>query len=257
MQVIWNSKMRDEVLTQMELERKEGSAVSTIDQDTHAEPGSANTAGAPTTPATSFRFAALGKELVVAGVFVGVYNQQPNFAVADPAAFCRGLVTFIHSRMKPEVYYNSLSSNQQDPVHSTGTTLGTPSMSSRDSVPLSPTTDPSGASAHARASPVGRPDIEGQPQPEERDHGQQGDTRDAEQRSRQEVVQALQALINVLQAVPKLTALMASRPAITPLLNCLEPICRLVMCCVPASFLRMRTGMRTNTSTLAPVYAYT
>lgn len=42
------------------------------------------------------------------------------------------------------------------------------------------------------------------------------------------VVQALQALMNLLQAVPKLTALMASRPAIAPLLNCMEPICRFV-----------------------------
>ena len=214
--------MRDEVLTQMEIERKEGPAVATIDQDTHTEPGTAITAGASTTPATGFRFAALGKELVVAGVFVGVYNQQPNFAVADPAAFCRGLVTFIHSRMKPEIYYASLSSKQQDPGHSTGTPLGLNAISVQDPTLQSLTTD----RPHGQASPVDSPNMEGQPQQEEKDHVQQSDTGDAQQRSRQEVVQALQALINILQAVPKLTALMASRPAITPLLNCLEPICR-------------------------------
>lgn len=51
------------------------------------------------------------------------------------------------------------------------------------------------------------------------------DSREAE-KDRADVVQSLQALMNVLQAVPKLTALMASRPALAPLLNCIEPICR-------------------------------
>ena len=46
------------------------------------------------------------------------------------------------------------------------------------------------------------------------------------ERDRGNVLQALQALSNILQGVPKLTALMASRSALTPLLNCIEPICR-------------------------------
>lgn len=37
-------------------------------------------------------------ELVVAGVFVRVYNEQPTFPVADPAAFCKGLVTYLHAQ---------------------------------------------------------------------------------------------------------------------------------------------------------------
>ena len=37
-------------------------------------------------------------ELVVAGVFVRVYNEQPAFPVADPAAFCKGLVTYLHAQ---------------------------------------------------------------------------------------------------------------------------------------------------------------
>ena len=261
MQVIWNSKMRDEVLAQMELERMEGSAVATADQDTQAEPGSPTTAGAPNAPATGFRFAALGKELVVAGVFVGVYNQQPNFAVADPAAFCRGLVTFIHSRMKPEIYYVGLPSPQQGPGHSTGTTSGSQSTSSRGSTPLSPSIDPSHAFADGQAPLIGRLDTAGQSQQAERDtagQSQQAERDNGQQISRQEVVQALQALINILQAVPKLTALMASRPAITPLLNCLDPICRLGACWMVDVVLGLHacTWACTHSCAYAPVYAY-
>ena len=36
-------------------------------------------------------------ELVVAGVFVRIYNEQPAYAVADPAAFAKGLVSWIHA----------------------------------------------------------------------------------------------------------------------------------------------------------------
>ena len=97
--------MREEVLSQMETERTTASTADAVSgHPSPAEPGSAATAGsAGTTTASGFRFAALGKELVVAGVFVRVYNEQPNFPVADPAAFCKGLVTFIHAHMKPEV----------------------------------------------------------------------------------------------------------------------------------------------------------
>ena len=105
-QVIWNSKMREEVLRQMDVERQEATAGAADTLRSHRpeqEAGSAGTADGSVTTATSFRFAALGQELVVAGVFVRVYNEQPNFPVTDPAAFCKGLVTFLHAHMKPEV----------------------------------------------------------------------------------------------------------------------------------------------------------
>ena len=98
--------MREEVLRQTEVERKEALAGSASILPSHRpgeEPGSAATADGSATTASGFRFAALGQELVVAGVFVRVYNEQPNFPVSDPAAFCKGLVTFLHARMKPEV----------------------------------------------------------------------------------------------------------------------------------------------------------
>ena len=41
-------------------------------------------------------------ELIVAGVFVRVYNEQPAFPVADPAAFCKGLVTYLHAQTQQQ-----------------------------------------------------------------------------------------------------------------------------------------------------------
>lgn len=98
--------MREEVLSQMEMERNEATAGTAAVDSGHqstAEPISEATAGRSSTTATGFKFAALRQELVVAGVFVRVFNEQPNFPIADPAAFCKGLVTYIHGQMKPEV----------------------------------------------------------------------------------------------------------------------------------------------------------
>ena len=97
--------MREEVLSQMEVERREATAGTPASAPGHlsaAEPSTDATAGGTPT-AAGFKFVSLGQELVVAGVFVRVYNEQPNFPVADPAAFCKGLVTYIHNHMKPEV----------------------------------------------------------------------------------------------------------------------------------------------------------
>ena len=105
--------MREEVLSQMEVERREATAGTPASAPGHLPAAGLSTGativGAPTT-AAGFKFAALGQELVVAGVFVRVYNEQPNSPVADPAAFCKGLVTFIHTHTKPEVTLHQLNS---------------------------------------------------------------------------------------------------------------------------------------------------
>ncbi|KAK9822709.1 hypothetical protein WJX81_005943 [Elliptochloris bilobata] len=82
-QVVWNAAMREEVLAKLEAAR--------------VDPGAAP-------PAAAFRFKALEGELVVAGVFVRVFNEQPAAALADPAAFCRGLVTYVHAQAAPAAF---------------------------------------------------------------------------------------------------------------------------------------------------------
>lgn len=59
--------MREELLATLEQQR--------------AEPDTAAAAG--------FKYSALGGELVVAGVFVRVFNEQPGYSVKDPATFCK------------------------------------------------------------------------------------------------------------------------------------------------------------------------
>lgn len=34
---------------------------------------------------------------MVAGVFVRIYNEQPGFALSDPTAFAKGLVSWVHA----------------------------------------------------------------------------------------------------------------------------------------------------------------
>jgi hypothetical protein len=70
-QVIWNGRMREELLELLEAQRAAPAADGT--------PPSVD----------GFRYGALDGELVVAGVFVRLYNEQPAFAIADPSAFCK------------------------------------------------------------------------------------------------------------------------------------------------------------------------
>ncbi len=51
--------------------------------------GQAPPASAAAGAASGFRFATLDGELAVAGVYVRIFNEQPNFPLADPAAFCK------------------------------------------------------------------------------------------------------------------------------------------------------------------------
>ncbi len=69
-------------------------------------------------------------------------------------------------------------------------------------------------------------DRSGTTRPDSGDEAGVAPAHDQVEKDKAEVVQSLQALMNILQAVPKVTALMASRPALAPLLNCIEPICR-------------------------------
>lgn len=75
--VIWNSRMREELTAAAEEQRRRPGADSLV-------------------AAAQFSYAALRGELLVAGVYVRTYNEQPNFPLKDTVAFCKGLVTKIH-----------------------------------------------------------------------------------------------------------------------------------------------------------------
>lgn len=73
-QVIWNNAMREELLNAAEAQRTSPNL----------------------TMATQHSYKALQGELVVSGVFVRVYNEQPSFVLFNPGGFCKGLVTFLY-----------------------------------------------------------------------------------------------------------------------------------------------------------------
>ena len=56
--------------------------------------------------AATFRYEALGGELVVAGVFVRIFNEQSGFAVQDPVAFCKVIISLnsYHSAITEAAY---------------------------------------------------------------------------------------------------------------------------------------------------------
>ena len=48
-------------------------------------------------------------ELVVANVFVRVYNEQPTFPVSDAASFCKGLVSYLHTQAQSSWFKDASS----------------------------------------------------------------------------------------------------------------------------------------------------
>ncbi|GAB4814092.1 hypothetical protein N2152v2_001138 [Parachlorella kessleri] len=96
-QVIWNNRMREELLELMTTQR-EAFAKGTITSAPQAgASGMLPTDSAASLAPRDFAYSSLKGELVVAGVFVRVYNEQPSFALSDAAAFCKGLVTWLHA----------------------------------------------------------------------------------------------------------------------------------------------------------------
>ncbi|KAG8372718.1 hypothetical protein BUALT_Bualt12G0095800 [Buddleja alternifolia] len=78
-EIIWNSSTRSELLKFVEEQRASLSHDGSYDlKDSH-----------------SFVYEALSKELFVGNVYLRVYNDQPDFEITEPEAFCLALVDFI------------------------------------------------------------------------------------------------------------------------------------------------------------------
>jgi len=81
LQIIWNSSTRAELLKFVEEQRSCQGADGSYDlKDSHA-----------------FTYESLSKELCVGNVYLRVYNDQPDFDISEPEAFCVALVDFISS----------------------------------------------------------------------------------------------------------------------------------------------------------------
>lgn len=78
-EIIWNSTTRAELLKFVDQQRASQGPDGSYDvKDSHA-----------------FLYEALSKELFVGNVYLRVYNDQPDFEISEPEAFCVALIDFI------------------------------------------------------------------------------------------------------------------------------------------------------------------
>lgn len=90
MQIIWNSSTRAELLKFVDQQRATQGPDGSYDiKDSH-----------------DFVYEALSKELFIGNVYLRVYNDQPDFEISEPEAFCVALIDFIsyllHNRCPEE-----------------------------------------------------------------------------------------------------------------------------------------------------------
>lgn len=79
MQIIWNSSTRAELLKFVDQQRASQGPDGSYDL----------------TESHSFAYEALSKELHVGNVYLRVYNNQPDYEISEPEAFCVALLKFI------------------------------------------------------------------------------------------------------------------------------------------------------------------
>lgn len=78
-QIIWNSSTRAELLKFVDQQRASQGPDGSYDL----------------TESHSFKYQALSKELHVGNVYLRVYNNQPDYEISEPEAFCVALLKFI------------------------------------------------------------------------------------------------------------------------------------------------------------------
>lgn len=97
-EIIWNSSTRSELLKFVEEQRTAQGPDGTYDlKDSH-----------------EFTYTSLSKELCVGNVYLRVYNDQPEFEISEPEAFCIALVEFIDSAVHDQSTTASLLHNNED-----------------------------------------------------------------------------------------------------------------------------------------------
>eukprot|EP00873_Tetraselmis_striata_P041875 jgi/Tetstr1/462139/TSEL_007205.t2 len=88
-QVIWNNAMREELLALMAEQRSMLQPIAALTPETDLSENGA-------VPA-NFCYNSLRGELFIAQVFVRVYNEHPEYKLAEPAAFAKGLLNYMTS----------------------------------------------------------------------------------------------------------------------------------------------------------------
>ncbi|XVF34775.1 hypothetical protein REPUB_Repub18cG0087800 [Reevesia pubescens] len=112
-EIIWNSSTRAELLKFVDEQRASQGPDGSYDlKDSHI-----------------FAYEALSKELFVGNVYLRVYNDQPDFEISEPEAFCVALIDFIASLVHNhcsdlQEKHNIINSSLESDEHQ-GDTIGT------------------------------------------------------------------------------------------------------------------------------------
>jgi len=99
MQIIWNSSTRAELLKFIDQQRANQGSDGSYDLS----------------ESYSFTYQALSKELHVGNVYLRVYNNQPDYNISEPEAFCVALLKFIS-----ELAHNLRDSNVRNRFDNNG-----------------------------------------------------------------------------------------------------------------------------------------
>ncbi|XP_022729830.1 dnaJ homolog subfamily C GRV2-like isoform X3 [Durio zibethinus] len=103
-EIIWNSSTRAELLKFVDQQRASQGPDGSYDlKDSHI-----------------FAYEALSKELFVGNVYLRVYNDQPDFEISEPEAFCVALIDFIASLVHNHC---SVDSDVQERLNITNSSL--------------------------------------------------------------------------------------------------------------------------------------
>ncbi|XP_011012557.1 PREDICTED: dnaJ homolog subfamily C GRV2 [Populus euphratica] len=101
-EIIWNSTTRAELLKFVDQQRASQGPDGSYDmKDSHA-----------------FLYEALSKELFVGNVYLRVYNDQPDFEISEPEAFCVALIDFISFLVNNQLSIDSDVQNILNPSSS-------------------------------------------------------------------------------------------------------------------------------------------
>ncbi|XWS17212.1 hypothetical protein CRYUN_Cryun33cG0048900 [Craigia yunnanensis] len=103
-EIIWNSSTRAELLKLVDQQRASQGPDGSYDlKDSH-----------------TFAYEALSKELFVGNVYLRVYNDQPDFEISEPEAFCVALIDFIASLVHNQC---SVDSDVQEKLNNSNSSL--------------------------------------------------------------------------------------------------------------------------------------
>lgn len=98
LQIIWNSSTRAELLKFVDQQRASQGPDGSYDlKESH-----------------DFKYQALSKELHVGNVYLRVYNDQPDFEISEPEAFCVALLEFISGLVHRQWVANNNVENRSD-----------------------------------------------------------------------------------------------------------------------------------------------